>query len=175
MHPEPRLPVQTFPLFSGGRGGEFPELDPELKRGIFAKFETARNFFPGHLGFKLVDARRGYSKLEVECTPKLFQPAQIMHGGASFGLADTAVAFALMGLYGFDSAFLTIEMKMTYLEPIPAGLVTAEAHILRATKRSAYAEVDVWSQGKLAGRATTAYAIKPLSEMKSNAFNPPRI
>ncbi len=169
MNPDPRLPIQSLPLFSGGRGGEFPELDPELKSSIFKKFEFARNFFPGHLGVKLVGARRGYSKLEVECTPKLFQPAQIMHGGASFGLADTAIGFALMGLYGFDSAFLTIEMKMTFLEPIPAGLVTAEAFILRATKRNAYSEVDVWSQGRLAGRATTSYAIKPLAEMKSKA------
>jgi hypothetical protein len=53
-------------------------------------------------------------------------------------------------VYGFDQLLLTIEMKINYLEPIPAGEVVAEAYVLRSSRRSAYAEVDIWSQGKLA-------------------------
>jgi uncharacterized protein (TIGR00369 family) len=92
-----------------------------------------------------------------------------MHGGASFGLADTAVAVALISIYGPGSALLTIEMKINYLEPIFPGPVTAEAFVLRSSRRSAYAEVDVWSAGKLAARATTTYMIKPLAEMRPPA------
>jgi uncharacterized protein (TIGR00369 family) len=89
-----------------------------------------------------------------------------MHGGASFGLADTAVAVALIAIYGPGNALLTIEMKINYLEPIFPGLVSAEAFVLRTSRRSAYAEVDVWSAGKLAARATTTYMIKPLTAMR---------
>ena len=89
------------------------------------------------------------------------QPAGVMHGGASFGLADTAVAVALASLYPEGTVMLTIEMKINYLEPILPGLVTAEAYVLRSSKRSAYAEIDIWAAGKLAGRATTTYMIKP--------------
>jgi uncharacterized protein (TIGR00369 family) len=85
-----------------------------------------------------------------------------MHGGASFGLADTAVAAALVPIYGGDNLLLTIEMKINYLEPIPPGEVVAEAYVLRSSRRSAYAEVDIWSQGKLAARASTTYMIKPV-------------
>ena len=56
---------------------------------------------------------------------------------------------------------LTIEMKINYLEPIPAGLVTAESYVLRSSKRSAYAEIDIWAAGKLAARASTTYMIRP--------------
>ena len=87
----------------------------------------------------------------------------MMHGGASFGLADTAVAAALFTIYGPDNLLLTIEMKINYLEPIPPGEVIAEAYVLRSSRRSAYAEVDLWSQGKLAARASTTYMIKPSS------------
>lgn len=51
-------------------------------------------------------------------------------------------------------------------EPIFPGLVTAEVFVLRSSRRSAYAEVGVWSGGKLAARATTTYMIKPLAEMR---------
>jgi acyl-coenzyme A thioesterase PaaI-like protein len=54
-------------------------------------------------------------------------------------------------------------MKINYLEPIPAGLVVAEASVLRASRRSAYAEVDVWADGRRAARASTTYMIKPLT------------
>lgn len=146
---------------SGGHGAIFEELDPAQKQFIMDGFKVTETLFPGHLGLRLVDIKRGYAKLEVENVKRLCQPAMVMHGGASFGMADTAVAYALISLFGFGHALLTIEMKMTYLEPIPLGLVTAEAYILRATKRNAYAEVDVWAAGKLAARANTTYIIRP--------------
>ncbi len=55
-------------------------------------------------------------------------------------------------------------MKINYLEPIPPGLVTATAFVLRHSRRSAYTEVDIWAAGKLAARASTTYMIKPFGE-----------
>lgn len=153
--------AEKIPLGSGGRGRSYPELPPEEREAILHAFGPENRYFPGLLGLRAVEVRRGYARLEVENRERLSQPAGVMHGGASFGLADTAVAVALCGLYG-RGAFLTIEMKINYLEPIPPGLVVAEAYVLRAGRRSAYAEVDVWAGGKLAARATTTYMIKPL-------------
>jgi acyl-coenzyme A thioesterase PaaI-like protein len=34
---------------------------------------------------------------------------------------------------------------------------------LRSSKRSAYAEIDIWAAGKLAARASTTYMIRPAS------------
>jgi acyl-coenzyme A thioesterase PaaI-like protein len=56
-----------------------------------------------------------------------------------------------------------ISIKLNYLEPIVSGVVTAEASVLRSSRRSAYAEVDVWAGGKLAARASTTYMIRPLA------------
>lgn len=151
---------------SGSRGRDFPDLDPSVRQAILDTFNTGNPFFPGHLGFRVLEVKRGYSKLAVENRRELSNPSGIMHGGASFGLADTAVAAALIGIYGPGNALLTIEMKINYLEPIFPGAVTAEAFVLRSSRRSAYAEVDIWSAGKLAARASTTYMIKPLAEMR---------
>jgi len=153
-------------LDTGGRGRDFPALPDDARQAILGIFNRDNPFFPGHLGIRVRDVRRGYSHLEVENRQELANPSGVMHGGASFGLADTAVAVALISIYGPGSALLTIEMKINYLEPIFAGPVTAEAFVLRSSRRSAYAEVDVWSAGKLAARATTTYMIKPLAEMR---------
>ena len=156
----------TPPLGSGGHGHDFPELPANLRQAIMDRFNVDNPFFPGYLGLRLADVRRGYARLEVENRQALNNPSGVMHGGASFGLADTAVAAALVSIYGGGSALLTIEMKINYLEPIFPGLVTAEAYVLRSSRRSAYAEVDIWAAGKLAARASTTYMIKPLETVQ---------
>jgi uncharacterized protein (TIGR00369 family) len=150
-------------LGSGAHGREFPALPAEKRAAIIESFNANnRRYFSGQMGFLVVDLREGYARLVAENTTAHQQPAGVMHGGASFGLADTAVAAALFTIYGFDQLLLTIEMKMNYLEPIPPGEVIAEAYVLRSSRRSAYAEVDIWAHGKLAARGTTTYMIKPM-------------
>jgi uncharacterized protein (TIGR00369 family) len=152
---------EVAPFGAGSHGREFPEIDPVLRDAIAERFNEDNRFFPGHLGIRVVEVRQGYARLTVENRTELMQPAGVMHGGASFGLADTAVAVALATLYPEGTLLLTIEMKINYLEPIPAGLVTAEAYVLRSSKRSAYAEIDIWAAAKLAARASTTYMIRP--------------
>ncbi len=146
---------------SGSRGRDYPALDPVVRGALIDAFAHDNPFFPGLLGIRVVDVRRGYARLETETRRELLNASGVMHGGASFGLADTAVAVALLPLYESGSALLTIDMTITYLEPIVGGTVTAEAFILRHSRRSAYAEVDVWAADKLAARASTTYMIKP--------------
>lgn len=142
---------------------QHPPLPDEARAQLLERFnEINRPLFGGHLGFRLVDARRGWARLEVENRAVLTNPAGVMHGGASFGLADSAVAAALLTIYPPGNMLLTIEMKINYLEPILPGPVAAEARVLRSSRRSAYAEVDVLAGGKLAARASTTYMIKPL-------------
>jgi uncharacterized protein (TIGR00369 family) len=151
---------------TGGRGREFAPIADGQRQAILDTFNQNNPFFPGHLGIRVDDVRRGYAALSVENRQALGNPSGVMHGGASFGLADTAVAVALISIYGPGNALLTIEMKINYLEPIFPGPVIAEAFVLRSSRRSAYAEVDIWSAGKLSARASTTYMIKPLSEMR---------
>lgn len=157
------IPVRVDQEFQSGGRGIYAELDPPVREGIIKFFNNPPvTTFNRTLGMRLIDVKRGYSRLELDSRVEVSQPAGVMHGGASFGLADAAVAMALLGLYGVGQVLLTIEMKINYLEAIPVGsMAVAEAYILRSSKRSAYAEVDIWADGKLAARANTTYMIRP--------------
>jgi acyl-CoA thioesterase len=145
----------------GARAADYAEIEPVKRNDIIAFFnDRTRKLFGQTLGLRVVDLRVGYARLELDNRPELSQPAGMMHGGASFGLADTAVAAALRPLYGVEAVLLTIEMKINYLEAILDPLVVAEAAVLRASPRSAYAEVEIWSGEKLAARATSTYMIR---------------
>jgi acyl-CoA thioesterase len=147
-------------LRPGARANEYTTLDDETRDSILAFFNADGSSFGQTLGLTVVDVRQGYARLELQVRAGLKQPAGVLHGGASFGLADTAVAVALRPLYGIQAVLLTIEMKINYLEPIFDGRVIAEAFVMRASRRSAYAEVDLWAHDKLAARATTTYMIR---------------
>jgi acyl-CoA thioesterase len=147
-------------LGPGVRAVDYPVLEDDVRDAILTFFDADGASFGQTLGLRVVDVRQGYARLELETRPGLKQPAGVLHGGASFGLADTAVAIALRPLYGIAAVLLTIEMKINYLEPIFDGTVIAEAYVVRASRRSAYAEVDLWAHDKLAARATTTYMIR---------------
>jgi uncharacterized protein (TIGR00369 family) len=147
-------------LGPGARASDYPVLEDDVRTAILTFFNADGESFGQTIGLRVVDVRQGYARLELDTRPGLKQPAGVLHGGASFGLADTAVAVALRPLYGIAAVLLTIEMKINYLEPIFEGTVTAEAYVVRASRRSAYAEVDLWAHGKLAARATTTYMIR---------------
>jgi len=147
-------------LRPGARADEYTALDDKTRDAILRFFNGAASSFGHTIGIEVVDVRQGYARLELQVRPGLKQPAGVLHGGASFGLADTAVAVALRPLYGIEAVLLTIEMKINYLEPIVDGRVIAEAYVMRASRRSAYAEVDLWAHDKLAARATTTYMIR---------------
>src|SRR4051812_30967671 len=156
----PPGPLGLRALGPGARAREYPVLDDEARDAILTFFNADSESFGQTLGLRVVDVRQGYSRLELDTRQGLKQPAGVLHGGASFGLADTAVAVALRPLFGIAAVLLTIEMKINYLEPIFDGTVTAEAYVVRASRRSAYAEVDLWAHDKLAARATTTYMIR---------------
>lgn len=153
----------------GARAGDHQVLDDTTRGAIIEFFNADASSFGRTLGLRVVDVRHGYARLELEVRSGLKQPAGVLHGGASFGLADTAVAVAMRPLYGIAAVLLTIEMKINYLEPIFDGTVIAEAYVLRSSRRSAYAEVDLWAHGKLAARATTTYMIREPREPAASA------
>src|SRR5262245_14144262 len=79
-------------LAPGARAGDYPELEPEVRAGVLAFFNGVGTSFSHTLGLRVVDVRQGYARLELDTRDSLKQPAGVLHGGASFGLADTAVA-----------------------------------------------------------------------------------
>jgi uncharacterized protein (TIGR00369 family) len=65
-----------------------------------------------------------------------------VHGGVIASLADAAMG-AAVGTTTSAERPVTIEMKVTYLEPVPPGRVLATARIRRRGSRVTIVETDV--------------------------------
>ena len=145
---------------------EHPPLDDDTRRALIDRLNQINgDRFGGHLGYRLVDVRKGWARIEVESTQRLMNPSGVMHGGASFGLADSAVAAALLTIYGPGNALLTIEMKINYLEAVEGGTVAAEAEVVRRGRHIAVVDCDLYSDDRrLVGKALMTFFVGPFQK-----------
>jgi len=110
------------------------------------------------LGIQVVEMRDGYSKLIMPFSEKLTQPYGIVHGGAVFTLADSAAAVSIASFVEPNKKFVTVEMKINFLEPIKEGIIEARAVVLRKG-RIVPAEVDIINNQELVAKAIATYII----------------
>ena len=110
------------------------------------------------LGIEILEYKDGSSVLKMPFDNKLTQPMGIMHGGALFSLADGACALALISVMKEKKPFVTVEMKINYLEPVITGDTYAYAKVLREG-RVVPIEVELKNSDKLVAKAISTYII----------------
>jgi acyl-CoA thioesterase len=128
-------------------------LDTEIiNKPGFNKYATL-------LGLRFVEWEAGRCIVEVDAGPHLHHPGGIVHGGVAFGLADSAMAHALLPALDEGQNCSTIELKISYLAAVTEGLMRAEAWVLKRGRRVAFMESKVHCDGKLVATATGTFAI----------------
>ena len=95
------------------------------------------------LGLDVVRADADAAEVRLDADERHLNGHGTVHGGAIATLVDTAMGAAVFRDDTGDDAPVTIEMKVTYLEPAAAGRLTASATVRRRGKRIIIAEVDV--------------------------------
>ncbi len=97
--------------------------------------------FSRWMGIEVIETKPGYCKLQMELRKEMTNGFQIAHGGISYSLADSALAFASNGR-GDHS--LSIETSIAHTRPAHVGdLLFAEAVEKSHTKRFGIYEVQV--------------------------------
>jgi acyl-CoA thioesterase len=71
-----------------------------------------RNPYWSLLGTELMEVKKGWAKVRLPFNDKLTNAVGLVHGGAIFSPADSAVGMALVGLIGRDENISTLEMKI---------------------------------------------------------------
>ena len=138
---------------------DYEDLSPNFKRTLLKKIKSKQPFWT-LLGIQLLDVKKGWAQLRLPFSEKLVHPYGIVHGGATFSLADSAVAMALLGLVDIDERFTTVEMKINYLRPVDKGEITAEAIILEKGRNIALGDVTITNnQGRLVAKCLATYMI----------------
>ena len=77
-----------------------------------------RDAFSQWLGIRRVDDRPGHSSLEMEVRTEMVNGFGIAHGGITYALADSALAFA-SNSHGRKA--VSIETSINHLKPVFAG------------------------------------------------------
>jgi uncharacterized protein (TIGR00369 family) len=112
--------------------------------------ERIRRNFDGQqfmrlLGAELREAAGGVCVVAAPARADLTQQHGYVHAGVVGTLADTAAGYAALSLWPDDAEVLTVEFKLSLLEPVQGDEVVARAEVLRAGGRLTTCESRVTS------------------------------
>lgn len=100
--------------------------------------------FSKWLGIEVLEVREGFCKLSMTVRSEMLNGFDIMHGGISYSLADTAAAFAANSS---GRVAVTIETLMHYPSSAKEGdRLIATAKNLRTTDKTAVYDITVKNQ-----------------------------
>ncbi len=100
--------------------------------------------FSQWLGIERIEEREGYSQLRMTVREEMTNGFKIAHGGITYSLADSALAFA-SNSHGIQS--VSIETSISHTRPVKAGdVITAEARELNLTRRTGIYDIRITNQ-----------------------------
>lgn len=115
-------------------------MDETVRRAIFDRVRDEP--FSRKLGLRLVDLKKGYSKVEMTPAPDLNNIFGMTHGAAIFALIDTAFETACNS---HGTVAVALNVAVTYAaSPSPGSRLTSEARELSCTHRTANYDIKVY-------------------------------
>lgn len=116
--------------------------------------------FPGLARIELVHSEPGKSECRIDIDPEHLNPGGVVHGGATFTMADTGMAFAIMPMLNENEISTTVEIKMSYYKAAREGAITCKTEVLKKGKRIAFLESELIDDaGDVVARANGTYYI----------------
>jgi len=113
----------------------------------YTEDEYFNNGFNKLLGMKLVEAKNGSATIRMEVKPEHFNPANIVHGGVLFALADSAAANAAVS---YGNQVVTINSDIKYLRVVTSKTktLTAIAKEMKHGRNICFYEVTIQNEEK---------------------------
>lgn len=99
--------------------------------------------FSQWLGIEIVEIKKGYCKLQMQIKKEMLNGFHIAHGGITYALADSALAFA-SNSYGYKA--VSIETSISHTEPLKENdIIRAETEELHRSSKVAIYQIKVYS------------------------------
>ena len=112
------------------------------------------------VGVELSSTGEGRAVVEVRAEERHLNPGGTVHGGVVYTLVDVSMAEALKTtIPEGDERPVTIEIKVNYLEPGQAGMLTSAEQVRKGGKRVTIVEAEVAQDGEVVALATGTYTI----------------
>jgi acyl-CoA thioesterase len=121
-------------------------MDKNIPKIVFDKMMST-DYFSQWLGIEGVEHREGYCQIKMEVRKEMLNGFGIVHGGVTFSLADSALAFAANS---YNVLSITLDGFITYPNPGKKGdILIAEAIEKTSNKKTAMYDVTVRNQNGL--------------------------
>jgi acyl-CoA thioesterase len=138
---------------------EHEELAPRFKAAI-EDWMKNKNPFWALLGLELMEIKKGRAMVRLPIDKKLTNAIGMVHGGAIFSAADSAVGMALVGMVSRNENISTLEMKINYMKPVKGKEIIATAKIIHRGAQTAIGDVEVRDEKQnLISKGLATYAI----------------
>lgn len=111
------------------------------------------------VGAEVVSFSEGEVHVRCAPDPAFLNPLGLVHGGLLCTLLDTAMGIAVQTTVDASVGYATIELKVSYLGPLPADGRSVDVHgrALKVGRRIAFAEAHAYAaDGTLLGHGTSS-------------------
>jgi len=115
--------------------------------------------FTNHLGIGFVEVKDGASRCEPEIRDIHSNRSGSVHGGVLFSMVDTSMGAAVHSLLKPGERCATIEIKISYFEPVLEGQVNCHAKVIKRGSRIAFIESEAYLGDRIVAKGTGAFAI----------------
>jgi uncharacterized protein (TIGR00369 family) len=131
------------------------------------------------LNMRFIAVTDGSATFEMPSTSQLYNPNNVVHGGAITSLADSAMGFAVFSTLAPGETFTTAELHVNFLKAVTAdsGMLRSIGRVVQRGQQIAVAEADVLNQqNQLIARASSTNIIlqpRPAHEAPPRVAAPP--
>ena len=116
------------------------------------------------LGIELTAFGDGWCETRLKIAPSQLQQHGFVHAGVVMTMADHTCGGAAVTMAPDGRDVITIENKVSFLQPAPASVLFCRAVTLRAGKRIVFVEADIKAEtGVLVAKASSTLSFIPLS------------
>lgn len=142
-----------------------------MKNGNFLDFfKNLPLTFTREIGFKLLKAEKGIVEGSLSIEPRHRQVQGFVHGGVIATLADIVSGLAAYTIVSENSAPMTVEIKVSYLNPASDGQLYAKGMVLKSGKKFIFCETEVKNIRKdgvevLVAKASATMAVVTASDL----------
>lgn len=112
-------------------------------------------------GGRLVSIGEGEAVFSCRPDDSFLNPLGLVHGGLLCALLDSAMGIAVQTTQPAGRGYATIELKVSFLKPVPhdGNEIEARGRVLRIGRRIAFTEAHAYDErGTLVGHATSSLA-----------------
>ena len=134
-------------------------LGCRIMRVMTSSQRSETSLFTRHVGLALIERSAGRSRWALDLQPVHMNTHGVVHGGALFTLADTAMGAALFGALQPGQICATINIKINYFKPVFGGRVVCDSVVLNQGKNVAHLDASLYVDDVLVARANGDFAI----------------